>query len=203
MIVEIKSLKTKRLTVFASGSGTNFQALHRASLKKDFPGVVTALICNRQKAGAVDYARDHDIPVYLLAPEDYSVEADYTRRLEEILQNEKPDLILLAGYLKKIPASIVGSYRNRIINIHPSLLPKYGGQGWYGMRVHRAVIEQGDTVSGSTIHYVTEEYDRGPVIARSRVTVRPDDTPESLAEKIKVKEHILFPETVKKLLQKQ
>lgn len=192
-----------RLLIFASGSGTNFIALHQSCVKGELPARICALICDRKKAGALDYAREQQIPHHVIPPSDFESESAYIRHLESVVDREAPDLILLAGYLKKIPDRIVDRYAGKIINIHPSLLPKYGGRGWYGMRVHRAVIQNGERISGSTVHYVNKVYDDGPVIARSKVEVLPEDTPETLAEKIKAMEHRLYPEVVGRLLNNQ
>lgn len=195
-------MKTKRLTVFASGMGSNFKALHNAVLKREIPAQITALICDKPGAGVLQYAKDNNIPYILLSPEDFPEKAAYTLKLRGILETDQPDLIILAGYLRKIPDEIVADYPRRILNIHPSLLPKYGGKGWYGMRVHRAVIKNGDVESGCTIHFVTNVYDEGPIIAQSRVPVSPDDSPETLAEKVKRLEHILYPKVIRHILSK-
>ena len=193
-------MRKKQITVFASGSGSNFKALHQSALKNEIPARITALVTDNADAGALAYARSHRIRNYLLSPSDFPDSESLTLRLEEILKIEAPDLITLAGYLKKIPQRIAGRYYGKIINIHPSLLPKYGGKGCYGMRVHRAVIDNGEKESGCTIHYVTKEYDKGPIIAQSRVPVNSDDTPESLAKKVQQQEHLLYPDVVRRLL---
>lgn len=193
-------MRTKRITVFASGSGTNFKVLHQATLRHEIPASITALVSDKPEAGAVSYARSNGIRVHLLSPSkvaDYTV---YTDSLEQILAGENPDLIVLAGYLKKIPDRIVERYPQKIVNIHPSLLPKYGGKGWHGLHVHRAVIENGDKESGCTVHYVSTIYDEGPVIAQKKVPVAPDDTPETLSKKVQKQEHILYPKVVRNLL---
>ncbi|MEX0679853.1 MAG: phosphoribosylglycinamide formyltransferase [Balneolales bacterium] len=196
-------MRTQRITVFASGNGSNFKALHKATLSHDFPALITALVCDNAKAGALAYARSCEIRHYLIRRTEFPNSKSYVDRLENILGNEAPDLIVLAGYLKKIPSRIVKKYPRQIINIHPALLPKYGGKGYYGMRVHQAVIENGEKESGCTIHFVTNIYDDGPVIAQKKVPVYPDDTPESLAKKIQTVEHLLYPEVIYNLLKNQ
>jgi len=193
-------LKTKNIVVFASGTGSNFKALHQAALKREIPARITALISDNPDAGALRYAREHGIREHIVSPTDYEDSTGYVQKLREILGSESPDLIVLAGYLKKIPNEIVDLYKRRIINIHPALLPKYGGKGWYGMRVHRAVIENGDQESGCTVHYVTRVYDEGPVIAQVKVPVRKDDTAETLAARVLKQEHLLYPKVVRFLL---
>ncbi len=193
-------MKNRNILVFASGGGSNFKALHKATLKKEVPARITALISDNPDAGALKYARDNEIPGVVISPGDYDNPMVYTDTLRKILEKESPRLIVLAGYLKKIPDEIVELYKRRIINIHPALLPKYGGKGWYGMRVHRAVIENRDKESGCTVHYVTRDYDEGPIIAQSRVPVRQDDTAESLAARVLKQEHLLYPKVVRFLL---
>jgi len=193
-------LSTKKITVFASGSGTNFKKIHQAALDNRIPASVTCLICNNPEAGALSYAKKQGIRTCLISHTDFDSEQTFAARLNEVLRSEKPDLIALAGYLKKIPDSVIEQYHGKIINIHPSLLPKYGGKGWYGMKVHQAVIENNEPVSGCTVHYVTTEYDEGPIIAQKQITVSPDDTPETLANKIQKLEHQLYPEVIKDLL---
>ncbi len=193
-------MKNRNIVVFASGGGSNFKALHKATLKKEVPARITALISDNPDAGALKYARDNEIPGVVISPGDYDNPMVYTDTLRKILEKESPRLIVLAGYLKKIPDEIVELYKRRIINIHPALLPKYGGKGWYGMRVHRAVIENRDKESGCTVHYVTRDYDEGPIIAQSRVPVRQDDTAESLAARVLKQEHLLYPKVVRFLL---
>ncbi len=192
-------MKTKNIVVFASGTGSNFKALHQAILKKELPARITALISDNPDAGALAYARDNGIREIVITPSDFEPDR-YIQELGKILEDESPDLIVLAGYLKKIPDEIVDRYHRRIVNIHPALLPKYGGKGWYGMRVHRAVIENGDRESGCTIHYVTRVYDEGPVIAQVKVPVHEHDTAESLAARILKQEHQLYPKVIRFLL---
>ncbi len=162
-----------------------------------------ALVCDNPEAGALDYAREHDIRSFLISPKEFDSPADYTKKLGDILDREAPHLIALAGYLKKIPDEIVGRYPKKIINIHPSLLPNYGGKGWYGMRVHQAVIDNREKESGCTIHYVTNDYDEGPVIAQVKVPVSSNDTAETLAAKVLRQEHLLYPKIVRFLLSNQ
>ena len=190
----------KRVTVFASGTGSNFKTLHKAALRGEIPAEITALISDNERAGALDYAREQNISTHVLHPHRFNSEAAYTASLAELLENQHPDLIVLAGYLKKIPGEIVRRYPRKIINIHPALLPKYGGKGCYGMHVHRAVLQHGDRESGCTIHYVTEQYDEGPVIARRVVPVHAHDSPEDLAKRVQEQEHELYPQVVRQLL---
>ncbi len=173
---------SSRILVFASGSGSNFQALADAGVP------VAALFASAPHIGAVAKAESRGIPV-VIAPTDPA-------GLESRIAQAQPDWILLAGWLRLIPANVVARWAGRILNIHPSLLPRHGGPGLYGRRVHEAVLAAGDTESGCTVHRVTEAYDEGPILAQARVPVLPGDTPESLAARVLAAEHRLYPETV-------
>ena len=181
-----------RCTVFASGNGSNFQALldRRASgrLHVDF----VLLVGNNSAAKAFDRARENDIPTLHIAPSHFDDEAAYAKRLGDALKEAGTELIALAGYMKKLPSSVVSEYRNRIINVHPALLPAFGGKGMYGMNVHRAVIEYGAKISGVTVHFVDEEYDHGPVIMQEPVIVTSRDDEHTLASRVLEAEHNNF-----------
>jgi formyltetrahydrofolate-dependent phosphoribosylglycinamide formyltransferase len=185
----------KNIVVFASGSGSNFQAIIDSIHRKEMDARIAGLVVNREKAGAVKRAENHDIPVFLYEENDESA-------LNAQLQAWETDLIVLAGYLKMVPSSTIRLYPERIINIHPSLLPKYGGKGFYGMKVHEAVIQNRDQESGCTVHFVNEVYDEGPIIQQVRVPVNQDDTAEKLAARVLEQEHKLLPEVIKTLIQK-
>lgn len=177
------------VAVAASGKGSNLDALLRA-LGQDGPASVDLVLSNQNTAGALALARVHGIPTAVLGdPSDANawLAALAVRRI---------DLVVLAGYLKLVPGPVVQAYQGRIINIHPALLPRHGGAGMYGQRVHEAVLAAGDAESGATVHLVTEEYDRGPALAQARVPVEPGDTPRSLAARVLEVEHRLLPEAV-------
>lgn len=194
----------KKIVVFASGSGTNFQAIIDAVAQKSIPAEITGLITNNPDAKSIDRACNNGIPVRILRSTNYTDYKDYTSDLINQLRKWEPDLIVLAGYLKKIPLKVIRLYENKIINIHPALLPKYGGKGFYGMNVHRAVIAAGEKESGCTVHIVTEEYDKGPILGQIKVPVQKDDSPEILQQRILKEEHRLLPQVINKLLtQKQ
>ncbi|MDI6402651.1 phosphoribosylglycinamide formyltransferase [Balneolaceae bacterium ANBcel3] len=194
-------MTSKRLTVFASGTGSNFISLHQSVQKGIIPATITAFITDKPGCSARSYAKEHNITDYVLRPADFDSHDGYVKKLLSVLEEETPDLILLAGYLKKIPDEVIRRYPKKILNIHPSLLPLYGGKGWYGHKVHHAVIENGDIESGCTIHYVTEVYDDGPIIAQRKVPVFPEDHPDSLAKRVLKEEHTLYTEVVKRLLE--
>jgi len=191
----------KHIVVFASGSGTNFQAIIDAVVSGKIDAKIAGLVTNKHHIQAIERARNHDIPVRVLSPNEFESEASYAGELLKQLDAWETDLIALAGYIARIPDEIIDAYRGRIINIHPSLLPKYGGKGYYGMRVHRAVIENGEKESGCTVHYVTEEYDAGPVIEQIKVPVYPGDDAETLAERVLEQEHKLYPHVIGQIIE--
>ncbi|MEX0844813.1 MAG: phosphoribosylglycinamide formyltransferase [Balneolaceae bacterium] len=190
------------IVVLASGSGTNFRAIIEAAEQGEISGQISGLITNKPDIGAITYAQKFDIPVQVIIPEEYTTEVDFSNALLKQFQNWEADLIVLAGYLKKIPSAVIQAFPNRILNIHPALLPKYGGKGFYGLKVHQAVIDAGDPESGCTVHIVTEEFDKGPILAQVKVPVKQDDTPELLAQRILKEEHQLYPKVIQEHLTK-
>jgi phosphoribosylglycinamide formyltransferase-1 len=175
-----------RIAVLASGGGTNLQALLDAGVASGGALYqVTHVLSNRADAGALDRARRAGIKAIVLR--NYLDPAELLGALRDV------DLVVLAGYLKLIPAQVVAHFRWRMINIHPALLPSFGGDGMYGLRVHAAVLASGATVTGATVHYVDEAFDRGPVIAQWPVPVRPGDSPDALASRVLAVEHRLLP----------
>jgi len=162
----------------------------------EIQAVIKGLVTNNPNAAAIERAKKNNIEVYIIRQNTGS------HQLLEKLQLWNPSLIVLAGFLKKIPKEIITEFEGKIINIHPSLLPKYGGKGYYGLHVHRAVLENNESETGCSVHLVTCEYDEGPVIARRKVPVYPDDTPEVLAQRVLKKEHELLPLVISKLLNK-
>jgi formyltetrahydrofolate-dependent phosphoribosylglycinamide formyltransferase len=180
---------TMRVAVAVSGRGSNLEALFRA-LQADAPARIVLVLSDRHEAPALERARARGVPVTaLLDP------ADPSEWLVQ-LDRHQVDLIVLAGYVKLVPADVVVRYRDRILNIHPALLPDFGGKGMYGKRVHEAVLASGARESGATVHLVDEVYDRGAVLAQARVPVLPDDTPERLAARVLEVEHRLLPSVV-------
>lgn len=187
----------KKLVIFASGSGSNFQAIINAIANNEIEAGIAGLITDREGIVAIDRAAKYHIPVSVIP---YFDDHTFTEQLSDQLSEWNPDLVVLAGYLKKIPGKIVDAFDNRIINIHPSLLPKFGGKGFYGERVHQAAIESGETESGCTVHFVDNRYDRGPIIDQKKVPVKPGDTPADLANRILKAEHELLPNVIKRIL---
>ncbi|MCY3594432.1 MAG: phosphoribosylglycinamide formyltransferase [Bacteroidetes bacterium] len=181
-----------RVAVFASGGGSNFQALVERARRYR----VVLLVCNRPQAGVLDRAKELGIPSHILSPRIFGSETSYVDAVLDLLHKENVDLIALAGYLSKVPSRIIGAFRGRILNIHPALLPRFGGKGFYGSRVHKAVLEAKEAFSGATVHFVDEEYDTGPILLQKKIPVYADDTADSLAARVLSVEHRLFPEAI-------
>ena len=178
-----------RVAVAVSGGGSNLQALLDA-LGEDAPAEVVLVLSNREDAGGLERARRHGVPAVVL--EDPSSAVEWL----DLLAAHRVDLLVLAGYLKLVPPEVVRAREGRILNIHPSLLPDFGGPGMYGRRVHEAVLASGAEESGASVHLVDEAYDRGPVLARATVPVRKDDTSAALAARVLEAEHRLLPRVV-------
>jgi len=181
-----------RCAVFASGGGSNFQALLDRKAKGDLHVDFVLMVGNNSKAAAFDRARSNNIPSLHIAPSHFDDEEKYAQAMMDALTEAKAELIVLAGYMKKLPSRIVKEYRNKIVNIHPGLLPAFGGKGMYGINVHKAVLEYGAKVSGVTVHFVDEEYDHGPVIMQKTVDVLDDDDAETLAARVLEAEHSTY-----------
>jgi phosphoribosylglycinamide formyltransferase-1 len=188
-----------RLAVFASGSGSNFQAILEAVAAGTLPAEVVLCVSNKPTAYALERAAAHGVPTAVLDPRssEFTGEDDYTARLLETLARHRVNFIALAGYMQKIPVAVVGAFRGRILNIHPALLPRFGGKGMYGKHVHRAVLDAGEGESGATVHLVDEEFDTGPIVLQRRVPVQAGDTPETLAARVLTVEHRLYPEALR------
>lgn len=182
--------------IFASGRGSNFAAILQAIQQGHLPAGVTVLVSNKGDAGASAIARAHALHAIHLSQHQFPSEDAYVTRLLEVLREREVELIALAGYLKRIPARVIEEYRNRILNVHPALLPAFGGKGMYGMRVHQAVLASGVKVSGATVHFVDEEYDHGPILLQRTVDVSMDDTATSLAAKVLQVEHQIYAEAL-------
>lgn len=190
-------VKNTRIAIFASGAGSN--AAKIIGYLKDHDSIEVALIvCNKPGAGVLQIASANNIPTLLIEKERFLRGDAYLPELK----NHAIDFIVLAGFLLKVPVWLITAYPNHIINIHPALLPKYGGKGMYGMKVHEAVIAAGEKESGITIHYVNEHFDEGEHIFQAKTIIEVDDTPESLAQKIHALEHAHFPETIERILRK-
>jgi phosphoribosylglycinamide formyltransferase 1 len=184
----------KKIVIFASGSGSNTEKiiLH---FKNSSQGNVVAILTNNTYAKVLEKAKEHHIPAVIFNKEELS-QGFILDKINII----KPDLIVLAGFLLMFPKTIINQYPNKIINIHPSLLPKYGGKGMYGMHVHKAVLENKETETGITIHYVNEHYDEGAFVFQKIVNIEDCKTAEEIAEKVLELEHQYFPEVIDQIL---
>jgi phosphoribosylglycinamide formyltransferase-1 len=194
---------TLHLGVLASGRGSNLQSIVDASEKGELDAAVKVVISNNSKAYALERARNHGIPAVHLSHKQFETAEAFDRAFLETLSQYEVELIVLAGYMKLISSRIVQAYRNRILNIHPALLPSFGGKGMYGIHVHEAVIETGAKISGVTVHIVDEQYDHGPIVLQKAVPVLDEDTPESLAARILPEEHRAYPEAIQLFAQKR
>ncbi|MBI4051011.1 MAG: bifunctional phosphoribosylaminoimidazolecarboxamide formyltransferase/IMP cyclohydrolase [Elusimicrobia bacterium] len=183
-----------RIAVFASGEGTNFQVLVDAVRSGWIPGEIVLLVCNRSEAGVLKRAKAAGIE---------SVVAVGCEQMVRACRDRQVDLICLAGFLLKVEPALIMAYPNRIFNVHPALLPGFGGRGMYGRRVHEAVIRSGVKVSGCTIHFVDEDYDHGPIVLQATVPVLAEDTSESLAQRVQEQEHWLYPQAVRLFCQER
>jgi len=199
---------TKRLAVFVSGGGSNFKAIHQAIRQGEIRGgEVVVVVTNAPGCGGAEYAREHGIPVLVYPPKaqqsspSTAESARTVSTAEELAEDQLREtfnvsLIILAGYMKLIPRAVVDTFPKSIVNIHPGLLPSFGGKGFYGSRVHEAVIRSGARFSGPTVHFIDEEYDTGPILSQAVVPVYPTDTAETLASRVLKQEHILYPRCI-------
>jgi phosphoribosylglycinamide formyltransferase 1 len=185
-----------RLAIFASGSGTNAENIIRYFQNK--PQIKVSCICtNRADAYVAERVRPYNIPVLVFSRQDFYE----TEKILDYLKENKIDWIILAGFLWLIPANLIDRYPSRIINIHPALLPKYGGKGMYGASVHKAVIENQEKQSGITIHYVNKEYDKGNIIFQASCDIDPADTPDTLASRVHALEYEHFPRMIEEVIE--
>jgi len=184
------------IAVLISGRGSNLAALHRGIREGRVQAQIACVISSSPQAGGLEFAREQGIAAMALAPESMRDEGRFAEELLAYFKRFEIDLVVLAGFLRKIPARVIAAYPNRMINIHPALLPSFGGKGMYGKHVHKAVLDYGCKVSGATVHLVTNEYDAGPPVLQQCVPVHNDDTPESLAARVLEIEHALLPRAV-------
>ena len=191
----------KSIVVFASGGGSNFKSIYNGTLNGKIKNTsISLLISNNPKSGAVLFAKEKDIDVFILNANRYPDNDEYESVLIEKLKKVEPILVILAGYMKLIPSKTTSIYKGKIINIHPGKLPDFGGKGLYGMNVHQAVINSGVKETAITIHYVNEEYDKGMIIHQEKIPINRDDSVESLAKRVLLMEHKIYPQIINKLL---
>ena len=186
-----------KIGVMASGGGSNFKAIIDRIGEGDLEAQCKFLITNNGGCGAVSHAESYGIPVFHISGKTHPDPLAYEAAILEVIDRYDIDLLILAGYMKALPVSIIKRLPDRILNIHPSLLPKYGGKGFFGIHVHEAVIAAHDTESGPTVHLVSEEIDQGRILAQTRVPVEKGDTPETLAARVLVQEHELYWRTIR------
>lgn len=191
-----------QIAVFASGRGSNFRAIFKKIQEGFLTCQIAVLISDNTKAGALEFAKENNISNYVVKPGDFVTPDFFGEHLIGILSEHQVEYIILAGYLKKIPDRVIDRFENRIINIHPALLPAFGGKGMYGIHVHQAVFDSGAQVSGVTVHFVNKEYDAGPILLQKSVDIRNCRSAEEVAEKVLEMEHQIYPQAVKILLEK-
>ena len=194
-----------KIVVCVSGGGTNLQAILDALESGRITDTeILAVISNNPGAKALDRARDHGIPAICLSPKQYPDREAFNEAFTEKLTELGPDLVVLAGFLVRIPPQMVARFSNRIINIHPSLIPSFCGVGYYGLKVHEKVLERGGKVTGATVHFVNEGMDEGPIIAQKAVEVEEGDTPEILQRRVMEQaEWILLPRAIDDIANKR
>ncbi len=185
----------KRIVIFASGSGTNAENIIQYFQLSDF-AKVSLVLSNKNTAKVLDRAKNLKVPYFSFTKEELVV----SNKILDLLIKEDPDIIVLAGFLLKFPESILKQFPDKVINIHPALLPKYGGKGMYGSRVHESVLENNETETGITIHFVNENYDEGAIIFQERVRLSENETPETVAAKVHLLEYEFFPKVIEKVL---
>lgn len=186
----------KNIAVLISGGGSNLQALIDNIESGDIKANISLVISSREDAYGLQRAKNHGIPAYCISRRDYESTEAFDRALLEKLKEYKIDLIVLAGYLNILSSDIISAYPNRIINIHPSLIPSFCGKGYYGLKVHQGALDYGVKVTGATVHFVDEGTDTGPIILQKAVCIEDGDDAQSLAEKVLEVEHELLPRAV-------
>jgi phosphoribosylglycinamide formyltransferase 1 len=187
-----------RIAVFASGRGSNLKAILDAIKSGRVPNALIALvISNNSGSGALEIGRTNSIPSLHLSRKQFDSDEAFDTTVLSALREHAVNFIVLAGYMKRVAPPIIGAFKNRIVNIHPALLPSFGGPGMYGRFVHEAVIRSGAAVSGATVHIVDEEYDQGRIVLQRSIPIAPDETPDSLAAKVSLLEHEIYPEAIR------
>ena len=190
----------KKIAVFASGRGSNFIKIYENIKSGDIPAEICCLVTDNPSAAAIDFSKSEHIPVFVVRPKDFTDPTAFGAELLRILNNLTVEWIVLAGYLKMIPSKVVEAFSNKIVNIHPALLPAFGGKGMYGMYVHEAVLKSGAKISGVTVHLVNEIYDSGPIVMQRSVDIESCNRAEDIAKAVLKIEHVLYSEALKRLL---
>lgn len=191
-----------KLAVLISGDGSNLQALIDACAHADYPAEIAVVISNKPDAGGLKRARDAGIVTHTINHREHDGREGFDRALVEALAPYDVDLVCLAGFMRILTPVFISAFEGRIVNTHPSLLPKFGGEGMYGMHVHQAVVDAGEQSSGCTIHYVINDVDRGEIILQKEVAVEPNDTAKTLAKRVLTQEHIAYVQAVGMIAEK-
>lgn len=187
------------LGLLASHEGTNVQSIIDGCKSNIIRATPSVVISNNSQSGVLQRAQKANIPNYHVSANQFNNKHDLDIAILKILQDHGVNLVILAGYMKKLGAQVLNTYKGNILNIHPSILPKFGGKGMYGDNVHQAVLNSGDKKTGVSIHLVTKNYDKGPIIARTEITLTANETIDSLKQKVQKKEHELYVETLRKI----
>ncbi len=185
-----------QLGVFASGRGSNFSAILDKAKQGDLEADIKLLVTNNKNAGAIKKALVHKVPFVVIKRSMFDRREDFVKKMLMFLKNHNVSFIALAGYMKRIPAEVISQYESKITNIHPALLPSFGGKGMYGSYVHENVLKRGCKVTGVTVHLVDNKYDHGPIVAQRCIEVKGDDTVESLSARVLKIEHQIYPEVL-------
>ncbi|MBN1480384.1 phosphoribosylglycinamide formyltransferase [candidate division KSB1 bacterium] len=188
--------KPIRLVAFASGGGSNVRAIYHNIETGALHAELVGVISNNSQCGALVHARLHNIPAFHISRKQFDSDDDFVQKLFKVLTELKAELIVLAGYMKKMPEPVVRAYKNRMLNIHPALLPSFGGKGLYGHFVHEAVLNYGCKVSGVTVHLVDADFDTGAPVLQRCISVFDNDTPETLAARVLKEEHIIYSQAI-------
>jgi len=193
----------KKLAILVSGRGSNMSAIIDACEQDRISASVEIVLSNNADAKALSIAKEKRINTVYISSQTHTNPEQFDAVMRNTLLKHNVDLIILAGFMKKIGPKVLSEFEGKILNIHPSLLPKYGGKGFYGMNIHRAVVDAGDKESGATIHLVCGDYDDGKILAQETVTLNEEDTPESLAKKILKIEHGLYVKTIQEIIEER
>jgi phosphoribosylglycinamide formyltransferase-1 len=194
-------MSQQRVAAFCSHGGSNFAAIADAAARGEIPVEMAVMVHNNKRAGAKDKAETRGIPTEWVPRKSFADVDEYSARLLEILTQYRVDIVALAGFMQLVPSTIVRHYTGRMTNIHPALLPFFGGRGFFGMRVHEAVFKSGMKVSGPTVHLVDEEYDHGPILLQHAVPIDDCRTPEEIAARVLAEEHRIYPKAIGLLAQ--
>ena len=192
-----------KLGFLVSGQGSNLRAIVERCKDGRLNATPVVVIAHRTDIPALEYARDNSIPACCVYEKTHNTPTACDSAITERLKQYDVDWVILAGYIKKVGSTLLGTFQNRVFNIHPSLLPRHGGVGMYGRHVHQAVLDAGDKKTGVTVHLVNEAYDQGRILAQTSVAVQPDDTSESLAARVLKVEHVLYAATLQKIICKK